>query len=160
MRFKEVLEAVNKGLKIRRKGWNSEKYMFVNESGLLVIHTGRLNNEIRRDINLFELQFTDWEIYKEPLINESETEMLKETLSVFYKMNYRRILWVEKDLMARDRAGNRLYSLRIKISNDLRGAESFAYSPAFYEDEMFVKLIEGKQYSLEELGAPEIGNGN
>lgn len=105
MRFKEVLEAVNKGLKIRRKGWNSEKYMFIDESGLLVIYTGQLGKKIQRYMDLFELQFTDWEIYKEPLINESETKMFKETLSVFYKMNYNHVLWFEKIPMVHDSAG-------------------------------------------------------
>lgn len=86
--------------------------------------------------------------------------MFKETLSVFYKMNYNHVLWVEKIPMVHDSAGKQMHSLRIKVSNDLRGADSYAYSPAFYEDEMFVKLAGGIKYTLEDLGAPEIESGD
>lgn len=40
MKFQEVLEAVDRGLKIRRKGWSSNKYVFKDETGLLVIYAG------------------------------------------------------------------------------------------------------------------------
>lgn len=144
MKFEEVLTALREGKKIRRKD-----IIWQNYYGFLVMN--EIENEIFSDsvvdcryrITKDDLNTDDWEICKEPILNDGEKEYLKNLVTPFKDI----VISITKFMITDEYS-----TIQIDTVNIIeRNKYCIINLPYFKTTEHFLHMEIGKKYTLDDL---------
>lgn len=149
MTFEKALNALKEGKKIRRKDWCDGFFITLTSNKCLVVN-GRTSG-------LFLDDFSEdwWEEYKEPVLTESEKEYLSAVIKPFRdKVEY----ITKKSLVtiSANERGTRTNTcvsefISIRTKNEA-GIPCTINLPYFSRGDMYMAMINDKNYTLWELG--------
>ena len=148
MTFYEALKALNEGKKIRKKWWYAGDYIWLDENNTLRNKNGCGTGVA---INFDFMAKNEWEIYKEPILDEAEKKYLSDVLRPF-KKSFSKILISKSNSFYISKDNKNKERILFMLSN-IDGCHEEVFSlPSFAKGTMYNGMKIGKNYSLEELG--------
>ena len=141
MNNKEALQALLDGKKIRKPNWNKDHYLSYN------VKTDTITDE-DGNYREFHCNNTDWELYKESILDDEEKAYLSAVIKPFKK----RVINIEKRKIY-DFDGKSYYDIQIRINSLYYDLPEYLAFPIFAKDSNMYKGMEDfKEYTLKELG--------
>lgn len=146
MNYIEALTAMSEGKKVTNHYMPDDGYVCFDESGQLASNYSFNPKDYCCAIEF--LKEDCWEIYNEPIINDTEFDVLFNTL-LWYKKS---IQFVEKRHWGKTPNGDYECLCIHTIDEDDVFAEADTYLPPFKAGTMYKGMELNKEYTLEELG--------
>lgn len=142
MNFFEAMKELEKGNKVRCSNWKDEIYLYKENKKICFSEAGFL-----KSLNMYDLNFGTWEIYKEAILDKTEKEYLSNVIKPFknrvcYIVKYKNICSYKEEY------------IQICVKSDIRMAEYISL-PAFISGSMYKNMKVEHKYSLKELGLDE-----
>lgn len=143
MNFFEAMKELEKGNKVRKVDWKDAIYLY------------KENNEIRFSstsianfLNIRDLNYGTWELYKEPILTEEEKEYLSNVIKPFknricYIIKYKNLCVLNEEY------------IQICVRSYNNELDEDINLPLFVKGSMYKNMKEEHRYSLRALGLNE-----
>lgn len=143
MNFFEAMKELEKGNKVRKADWKDAIYLY------------KENNEIRFSstsianfLNIRDLNYGTWELYKEPILTEEEKEYLSNVIKPFKNRVYYIIKYKNLCVLNEEYIQICVRSYNNELDEDIN-------LPLFVKGSMYKNMEEERRYSLRALGLNE-----
>lgn len=148
MTFYEALKVLNEGKKIRKKCWYKGDYIWLDENNTIRNKKGSGTGVA---VNFDFMTKNEWEIYKEPILDEAEKKYLSDVLRPFKKSFSKILISKSNSFYVREDNKDKERIIFMLTNIDECYEEVFSL-PRFSKGTMYKGMELDKDYSLEELG--------
>lgn len=142
MNLVKALNLLNEGKKIRRKDWESNKYIYLNKDKYIVNQSGC---KVLVTIDFDDIKNEHWEEYNEDILNEEEKPYLESILKPYKD----RI-----DFVVKQGIGD-YERIIICVSVKNKSFKNYIAFPYFNKGTMYKGMEIDKKYTVNELGLYE-----
>ena len=143
MNLVKALNLLNEGKKVRRKDWESGKYIYLNKDKYIVNDLGK---EVLFTIDFDDIKNEHWEEYNDDILNEEEKPYLENILKPYKN----RVDFVMKECI-----GDYYERIVICVSVKNKSFKNYIAFPYFNKGTMYKGMEIDKKYTVNELGLYE-----
>lgn len=143
MNFFDAMKELEKGNKVRNAYWSLGIYVYKEHNKIYFSDNG-----LGKYLSTIDLNYGEWEIYKEPILTEEEKEYLSNVIKPFknrvcYIIKHTNLCYLNEEY------------IQICVKEFNSELEETINLPIFVAGSMYKKMKKVHRYSLKELGLDE-----